>query len=67
LRSPKRGERYKVLRRFWLLATKDKKSKAAGKRGEDEKLCVWRVFEIAHEIVSRTAAARLPRSQAASD
>jgi hypothetical protein len=29
---------YEILRRFRLLATKDKKSKAASKRGEDEKL-----------------------------
>jgi len=29
---------YKVLRWFRLLATKNKKSKAASKRGEDEKL-----------------------------
>jgi hypothetical protein len=58
---------YEILRWFRLLATKDKKSKAASKRGEDEKLRIQRVLEIAHEIVSRPSPPRFPGSEAASD
>jgi hypothetical protein len=49
------------------LATKNKKSKATSKRGEDEKLRMQRVLEIAHEIVSRPTPPRFPGSKAASD
>jgi hypothetical protein len=49
------------------LATKDKKSKAAGKCGEDEKLRIQRVLQIAHELISRPSPPRFPGSEAASD